>query len=106
MTLDILLLWLVIWVVLLLMSTIEHRGPVFGVLAGIWIIYIGLYLYLDGLQTQTGMNILTTGSWQNVTNVYSDVTMPFSNYRLIWCIPFIALGIYIAFMSVTKKKTP
>lgn len=103
MTIDVLLVWLVIWVVLLVMRTIEHRGPVFGVLAGIWIIYLGIYLFLSGLQYQSGMTIVTSGISQNITNVYSNVVMPFSNYGIVWSIPFWGLGIYICFMSVTKK---
>ena len=101
---EIFLLWLIIWVILLAMSTIEVRGQVFGFLAGLWIIYLGIYVYLSGLQYQSGMTITTVGAVQTITNIYQDVVMPFSNYGMLWSIPFWGLGIYICFMAATKPK--
>lgn len=96
--------WLVIWVVFLLMSTIEKKGPVFGFLAGFWILFLGIYVYLSGIQYESGMSIATVGDTTTVTYLYSDFVYPVSDYGILWGIPFIALSIYIFFISAKRRK--
>lgn len=86
------------------MSIIERRGSVFGFLAGLWILFLGIYIYIDGIDLQSGMTMVTSGSSQTMTYVYSEVIPPFQNYGLLWAIPFLLLGIYIMYLAVTKYR--
>jgi hypothetical protein len=96
--------WILFWVIFLIMSIVEKRGIVFGFLAGLWILFLGVYLYIDGLEWQTGASIVTSGASQQITFQYSQVVAPFSNYGLLWAVPFILLGIYVTYLAVTKKR--
>lgn len=97
----VLILWLLIWVIFLSMSTIEKRGVVFGFISGFWIMFLGVYLFLDGFQVQTGMTI-NNGV---VTFIYTDVVSPMTaGYDKLWCIPFILLGMYIMYLAVTAQR--
>lgn len=97
------LLWIILWIVFLVMSIIERRGIVFGFLAGLWILFLGVYLYIDGFQFLSGVEMVSSGGMQTISYTYDSVVLPFSNYGLLWAIPFILLGIYILYLAVTKK---
>jgi hypothetical protein len=86
------------------MSVIERRGVVFGWLAGLWILFLGIYIYIDGLTFQSGMTITTSGSVQTAVYTYTQVVSPFSNYGILWAVPFILLGIYISYLASQKKN--
>lgn len=101
---TIFMMWIIIWVIFLVMSIIEIRGVVFGFLSGLWILFLGIYVYIDGLQYQTGMQIVTLADTQTVTYTYTDVVAPFSNYGILWAIPFILLGIYIMYLASMKRR--
>jgi hypothetical protein len=99
-----LIIWLAIWLILLIMSTFEKRGFVFGFVAGVWILLLGVYILGDGLQLQSGMTILGDVGDQTIEYVYTEVVPPYSSYSLMWGIPFIALGMYICYLSATSKN--
>lgn len=99
-----LILWLVIWVILLIMSTIDKRGVVFGFISGVWILFMGIYIILDGLQVQSGMTILGEVGNQSIVYQYNEIVPPFSNYSTMWGLPFILIGFYITWLSATAKK--
>ena len=99
-----LILWLVLWVILLIMSTIDKRGVVFGFIAGIWILFMGIYVILDGIQIQSGMTVTGEVGNQVIVYSYSEILPPFSNYSTMWGLPFILLGFYICWLSATAKK--
>lgn len=85
-----------------MMSTIETRGPTFEFIAGLWILFLGIYLYISGLEYVAGMTINTVGDTQTVVYNYVQIVSPFSTYKILWCIPFFALGIYIMYLAMTK----
>ena len=95
--------WLLIWIIFLVMSIVERRGGVFGFLAGLWILFLGVYIYLDGLEYQTGASVTVSGGVQTLTYTYGDIVSPFSNYGILWAVPFILLGLYIMYLAVTKQ---
>ena len=97
-------LWLMLWVILLVMAVIEKRGYVFGFLSGLWILFLGIYLILDGFQQQTGATVSVVSGVQTIQYSYSEIVAPFSGYSTMWAIPFLLLGIYIMYMVVTKKN--
>ena len=96
--------WILFWVIFLVMSIIEKRGIVFGFLAGIWILFLGIYIFIDGIEWQSGVSIVTSGSTQTATYTYNQFVSPFSSYGTLWAIPFILLGIYICYLASMKYK--
>jgi len=99
-----LLVWLIIWVILLVMSTIDKRGVVFGFIAGVWILFLGIYVILDGIQIQSGMTVTGEVANQIITYQYNTVAPPFSSYSTMWGLPFILIGFYLCWLSATAKK--
>jgi len=99
-----LMMWLVIWVILLVMSTIDKRGVVFGFISGVWILFMGIYIILDGIQIQSGMSLLGEVGSQTITYQYAEIVPPFSSYSTMWGLPFILIGFYICWLSATAKK--
>jgi len=98
------MLWFIIWIVFLIMSIIEQRGITFGFLAGIYPIFLGVYLYLDGLQLEEGLSITYSTGVQTVEKVYSNSVPPFSSYGMLMGIPFVLLGLYITYLAATKMR--
>ena len=86
------------------MSIIERKGVVFGFLAGLWIMFLGAYIILDGIQWQSGIEITTVGNVQTAVFVYSEIVSPFSSYSTMWAVPFILVGIYICYLASRKRK--
>lgn len=97
MILDVLLIWLILWVIFLSISIIEKRGIVFGFFSGLWILLLGIYLNIDGLSIQSGVN-QATGEF-----TYTAMVLPFSTYSFLWGLPFIVISIYIMYLAVTKR---
>jgi uncharacterized protein YqgC (DUF456 family) len=104
MQMDLMLVWFLIFVLFLVMSVIERKAPVFGMCAGIWLIWIGVYIFLSGIQYQSGMSISTVDGVQTVVYQYADFVSPFSDYKTLWSIPFWGIGIYICFASVWSYR--
>jgi len=104
MYINILLIWIIVWVVFLIMSCIEKRGYLFGVLAGIWIMFLGVYIIVDGLHIQDGISIVINDAGEQiVTYTYENLITPFSSYSTMWGLPFVLLGIYIMYMATRNK---
>lgn len=101
---TILLFWVFLWVIFLVMSIIEQRGMIFGHLAGLWIMFLGIYIYLDGLQYNSGVEITEQAGTQIISYTYTEIIPPFSNYGMLWAVPFILLGIYIEYLATTKNR--
>ena len=104
MNLEIFMLWFIIWIIFLVLSIIERRGITFGFLSGIYPIFLGIYLYLDGLQLFSGLTVDTSSSLQVVEKVYSDSVPAFSNYGMLMGIPFVLVGLYICYLAATKAE--
>lgn len=102
---NIFIMWIIVWVIFLIMSCIEKRGVVFGVLASIWILFLGIYIIIDGFQLQTGVQIVSVNGTQVVSYTYTDVVMPFRSYGVAWGLPFILLSMYIGYLAVTAQRT-
>ena len=104
MELVLFLVWLVIWALLLAMSTVETRGMVFGFIAGLWIMLLGCYILVDGLFMETGSMLVASGSDYIITYTQTEVVPPFSSYGVLWCFPFVCIGMYLMYLAVTMKR--
>lgn len=96
--------WIIIWVILLGMSTIERKGVYFGFLAGLQALFFGIYIIIDGFSIKTGMSIVDSGGVMSVTYQYASISPPFSSYSTMWGFPFILLGMYIMYLAVNKNR--
>lgn len=104
MTLEIFIIWLILWMIFLVLSMVETRGILFGFLAGIYPLILGVYLYLDGIQVHTGMTITSSTGLQIVEKVFTNSVPPFSSYGMLIGIPMVLLGLYISYLAATKKS--
>jgi len=98
------MLWIILWMIFLVMSIVERRGVVFGFFAGMWILFLGIYVFIDGLELQSGLLVVSSGSSSVVSYSYSEVVAPFSSYGVLWAVPFILLGMYVMYLAVMKNK--
>lgn len=98
--------WIAIWVIFLAISTIEKRGIVFGFMSGLWFLLLGVFIYLDGLQYQSGMTITTNGAVETVQFVYTTVVPPnpMLSLQTLWCVPFFLIGIYLMYLAVFRPQ--
>lgn len=96
------LMWMLIWIIFLGMSIIEKKGHVFGFLAGLHILFLGSYIYIDGFELQTGCIETVVGDVTTIEYTFTEVVTPFSSYGVMWALPFILLGIYIMYRAVMK----
>jgi len=104
MHLEIFMLWLIIWVIFLIMSIIEQRGIVFGFLAGFWILILGIFVYTNGVQYKTGVNLTEVSGGCNLVYSYTNMVTPYSNVGMLWALPFILLGMYITWLATTRFR--
>jgi len=99
MIIEMLLIWILIFIVFLVVN-ITQKSHNFGILAGIWILLIGCFIILEGVQISSGVEITDTANSQIVTYDYEDVTLPYSTYSFVWGIIFILLGVYIMYANL------
>jgi hypothetical protein len=90
--------WIIIFVVLLAVN-IGINSTTFGMVAGFWLMILGLAVVITGLQLQTGSDMTSTG----ITYLYEDALLPFSTYAYIWGIFFVVLSIYIVYANAEKR---
>lgn len=83
---------------------IEKRGILFGFLAGLYPIFLGASLFIDGLQTHSGLTITSSGGVQVVEKVFTTSVPSFSSYGMLMGIPFVFIGFYICYLASTKEK--
>jgi hypothetical protein len=104
MHMEIFMLWLILWIVFLIMGALEKRGVVFGFLAGLWILFLGIYIFVDGFQYRSGVTLTEGAGTCTLTYSYVSLTTPFSSIGMLWAFPFILLGIYITWLATTKTR--
>jgi uncharacterized protein YqgC (DUF456 family) len=104
MHLEIFMLWIILWIVFLIMSVLEQRGVLFGFLSGFWVMFLGVFLYLDGLQYRSGVNLTEGTGTCSLVYSYVDYTTPYSTVGMLWALPLILLGIYILYLASTKTR--
>jgi len=103
MLVEVFLLWFVVWIVFLIMSTTGSKGWLFAAFAGIWSIFMSIHILIDGLQMRSGMDIAGSGGNYTVTYSYTNLVLPFSTYSFIWGMFFLLLGMYLVFIAVMRR---
>lgn len=103
MLVEVFLLWFVVWIVFLIMSTTGSKGWLFAAFAGIWSIFMSIHILIDGLQMRSGMNIVGSSGNYTVTYSYTTLVLPYSTYSFIWGMFFLLLGMYLVFIAVMRR---
>jgi uncharacterized membrane protein len=65
---------------------------------------LGCYILVDGLYRETGSTLVASGSDYIITYTQELIVPPFSSYGVLWCVPFVAIGMYLMYLAVTVKK--
>lgn len=75
-------------------------NSIFGIIAGFWLLILGLAIIVTGLQIQSGITVsIVSNVTTNISYSYSDVTLPFSTYSFVWGIIIMCISIYIIFKN-------
>lgn len=94
----VLVLWLIIFVILFV-ANLYLNNAFFGVIAGFWLVILGLAIIVTGIQIQSGMSIDTSSNVTQIIYNYTDLTLPFSTYSYIWGFILIGISIYIIYKN-------
>ena len=105
MIIEILIVWILVFFIFLAVNLAE-KSHWFGVFAGIWLLILSLGIMVTGVQMQSGMDIQTVGSWQNITYEYTNLTSPVypyggaqSSYSVVWGVILLLISIYIIYSN-------
>lgn len=99
---DIMILfWLAIFGIFFISSVIGNSYRL-AVLAGIILLFFGMFIMLDGVQVQSGMSITDNNGTQNITYFYDDAVTPVSSYSIVWGLVFVLISLYLILEGARK----
>jgi len=98
--LDITFIIMIFIFLIIFISNLYLNNPIFGIIAGFWLIVISCAVLIDGIRLQAGMALVTSGNYTNVTYKYTDLVLPFpSPASVIFGVFLIGLSIYIIYKN-------
>lgn len=98
----ILAIWIVFFIIFLVANIITDN-QIFGGMASIILILLGLYIITGGIQISDGATIVESGSTTTVTWTYDDATLDYGSYSLVFGLPFLLFGVYMLYANFIKK---
>jgi hypothetical protein len=91
-----------IFIVILILN-LYTDNEIFGIIAGFWLIVIAGAILIDGIQLQSGMDMIASGSNYTISTTYTDLVLPFpSPASVIFGMVLIGLSIYILFKNIDE----
>jgi hypothetical protein len=98
--LDVVMVIMLFIFLIMFVSNLYLNNPFFGMVAGFWLIITALAILVDGIQLQSGMNIVTVGGNTTISYSYTDLVLPFpSTASVIFGVFLIGLSIYIVYKN-------
>jgi len=91
-------LWLIVFM-LLFAANIGVNSAVFGLIAGFWLLVLGLGIIVTGIQIQDGYEIVTSGSTTSIVYSYVDATLPFSSLSMVWGVFLILIAGFMLYSN-------
>lgn len=99
---------IIIWLLIFFMLTAIHLSQnsiTWGAIAGIWLIIFGLVIIATGVQVQSGQQYSDFGtSDMSIEYTYTDYSLPWSTYSIIWGIPLVLTGVYMLYANILTSK--
>lgn len=95
------LFWLAIFGIFFISSVIGNSSRL-AVLAGIILLIFGMFIMLDGVQVQSGMNITDINGTQSIMYSYDDAVTPVSSYAIVWGLIFVLISLYLILEGARK----
>lgn len=100
---DILLiLWFLVFVIFLAVNILEDSHA-FGIVAGLWLLLLGLAIITTGIQIESGATIIAVDASETTIEYdYVDATLPYSTYSFVWGIILILISVYIIYANAEQ----
>lgn len=99
---------IIIWLLIFFMFTAIHLSQnsiTWGSIAGIWLIIFGLVIIATGVQIQSGQQYNNFGdSDMSVEITYTNYSLPWSTYSIIWGIPLVLTGVYMLYANLLTSR--
>lgn len=95
--------WMVFFVIFLVANIITNN-QIFGLMGSIILILLGLFIIVDGLQVNTGAEILDTASGATISWTYTDIELPYSTFSNVIGLPFLLFGVYMLYANLIKPN--
>ena len=100
---DILLiLWFIVFVIFLAVNLLADSHA-FGIVAGLWLLLLGLAIITTGVQIESGATVLAVSASETTIEYdYQDATLPYSTYSYVWGVILILISIYIIYANAEQ----
>lgn len=96
------ILWFIIFVILLAVNIFEGSN-VFGIIAGLWLLLLGIAIITTGLQIESGATVQAVDVGETIIEyTYDNATLPYGTYSFIWGIILILISIYIIYANAEQ----
>lgn len=103
MYIEMILIWILLFI-FLMAANIKENSKIFGIIAGLWMLILSVFIILDGVQFQNGKTETVTGNITTIVYTYGESTLPYDTYSNIWGLFFLGLSIFILFANLLKRK--
>jgi hypothetical protein len=98
------IIWIWLAVFLILVAMHLHAGSTeLGMIAGTWFLFLGLFIAVSGLQTQSGYTMTVVGSNTTISYDYVDIVLPYNTYSYLWGLSIILIGLYMLVANMDAK---
>lgn len=94
--------WLAVFLILVAMHLHANSRDI-GMIAGVWMLFLGLFIAVTGLQMQIGYDTVVIGDNTSITYRYDDVLIPYTTYSYLWGLAFILIGLFMFIVNATSK---
>ena len=99
-----LVIWICLFVIFLVVGIISN-SKVFGAMSGVLLLLLGLFIITTGIQISSGADIVeASDTATTVTWTYTDATLPYSTYSIVWGITLLLFSVYILYANLLKPK--
>jgi len=96
------ILWIIVFVIFLAVNILEDSNA-FGIIAGFWLLLLGLAIITTGVQIESGATVTAVDVGETTIEYdYEDATLPYSTYSYIWGIILIVISIYIIYANAEQ----
>lgn len=103
MMLDIVFIIMLFIFLIMFISNLYLNNPIFGMIAGFWLIVIAGAILIEGIELQSGTTITSVNGTTTMTNTYTELVLPFpSPASVIFGMFFIGLSIYIIYKNAQE----